>query len=39
MEFRNEERTICLLCWAMDTALLVIAGWIIGLVVIVIENW
>lgn len=32
MEFRNEERTHKLLCWWMDVSLLVIVGWIIGLI-------
>jgi len=32
MEFRNEENTHKALCWVMDLSLLVIAGWIIGLI-------
>lgn len=28
-----------MILWVADIALLVIVGWIIGLVVIVIENW
>ncbi len=28
-----------LILWVADIALLVIVGWIIGLVVIVVENW
>lgn len=32
MQFRNEERTHKLLCWWMDLSLIVMVGWIIGLV-------
>lgn len=32
MEFRDEQRTTRLLCWIMDLGLLVIVGWIIGLI-------
>ena len=32
MEFRNEEHTYKLLCWIMDLSLLIMVGWIIGLV-------
>lgn len=28
-----------MILWVADIALLVIVGWIIGLVVIVVENW
>lgn len=38
MEFRNEERTHKLLCWTMDICLLVIVGWIVGLVVSLIRQ-
>jgi len=33
MEFRNEERTHKTLCWVMDLSLLIMTGWIIGLIV------
>lgn len=33
MQFRNEEKTHKLLCRWMDVSLLVMAGWIIGLIV------
>lgn len=39
MEFRDEERTIRLLCWVMDICLLCIVGWIVGLIATVIRLW
>lgn len=32
MQFRNEERTHKALCWVMDISLLIMVGWIIGLI-------
>lgn len=38
MEFRNEERTTRLLCWMMDVCLLAMVGWLVGLVVVLIQQ-
>lgn len=38
MEFRNEEKTHKILCWIMDVALLMMAGWLIGLAVVLVQH-
>lgn len=38
MEFSNEERTIRFLVWMMDVSLLIMVGWIVGMIVDIIRQ-